>query len=76
MTPLFFEVIPAKARKYVYAAVALAMIVWGAWQAAEGDWKVAIGSLITTLVAGLAHGNVGAQDAPPPVQDAPVPPNE
>jgi hypothetical protein len=57
MNPLF-DVIPARARKYVYAAVALFMIGWGAYQAADGNWKVAVGALITTVVAGLAHANV------------------
>lgn len=64
MNPLF-EIIPARARAYVYAAVALLMIAWGAWQASQGDWKVAVGSLITTLVAGLAHANTN-KDEPPP----------
>lgn len=57
----FFDVIPAKARRYVYAAVALFMIGWGAWQAADGDWKVAVGALVTTLTAALAHANVAPE---------------
>lgn len=57
MNPLF-DIIPAKGRKYVYALVGLAALVWGAWQAADGDWKVVVGSVVTALVAGLAHANV------------------
>lgn len=67
MNPLF-EVIPAKWRAYLYAAVALLALGWGAWQAAGGDWKVAVGALITTLVAGLAHANV-KPDEPMDPQD-------
>jgi hypothetical protein len=61
MNPLF-DIIPAKARKYVYAAVALAMLVWGAYQAANGDWKVVVGSIVATLTAGLAHANTNPED--------------
>lgn len=72
MNPLF-DVIPARARKYVYAAVALLALGWGAWQAAEGDWKVTVGALVTMLVAGLAHANVTpeeeeSQDSEPPAR--------
>lgn len=69
MNPLF-DIIPARARAYVYAAVALLMIAWGAWQAADGDWKVAVGALVTTLTAALAHANTNKEDdgssQPPP----------
>lgn len=54
---VFTDIIPAKARKYVYAAVALVALVVAAWQASDGNWDVAAGSLLASLVNALAHGN-------------------
>lgn len=51
------DVIPAPARKYVYAALALAAIVFGAWQASEGDWTAFVGSLIVSLTGATAASN-------------------
>lgn len=56
MNPLN-DVIPAKARKYVYAIVTLAALVFGAWQAAGGDVEVFVGALIAALTSGLALAN-------------------
>lgn len=52
------QLIPSKARKYVYASLALAALIYAAWSAAGGNWQVAIGSLVTTLLGALAHANV------------------
>lgn len=57
--------IPPKVRKYVYITLAVAGLVYGAYQAANGDWKVAIGSLVTTLLGTLAQANVKPEDSPP-----------
>lgn len=51
------DLIPAKARKYVYGTVLLAALVFGAWQASEGNIETFIGSLIAALVNGLALSN-------------------
>ena len=53
------DVIPAKHRKYVYAAVTLAALVWGAWEASQGDWQVFTGALIAALVTATAASNTG-----------------
>lgn len=58
MTNPLADLIPAKARKYVYALAALAALVYGAWQAANGDWSEAIPALVGSLLSGLAHANV------------------
>lgn len=58
-----FQLVPAKARKYVYAAAMLLTLVWGAWQAADGDWGKALGALAGALVAQLARANVSAPDS-------------
>lgn len=64
------DLIPANARKYVYAIVALAALVYGAWQAAGGDWKAAVASLVGAAVTALAHANTNAPETPaaPPAQ--------
>lgn len=59
---LLTDVIPAKARKYVYAAVTLAALIWGAFEASQGDWRVFTGSLITALVTATAASNTPAPD--------------
>lgn len=51
------ELIPAKARKYVYGIVFLAAIVFSLYQASEGDWEIFVGGLITALVNALALSN-------------------
>ena len=56
------DVIPAKARKYVYAAVTLAALIWGAFEASQGDWRVFTGSLITALVTATAASNTTPQE--------------
>ena len=51
------DIIPARARKYFYAAAFLVVLVYGAWQASEGDWGTFVGALIAALVPGLAASN-------------------
>ena len=51
------DVLPPKARKYVYAIIALAALVWGAWQASNGDIAQFVGGLIVSLVNATAASN-------------------
>lgn len=51
------DILPARWRKYVYAVVALAALVWGVWQASGGDWQLFVGGLITALVTATAASN-------------------
>lgn len=51
------DVVPPKARKYVYAVVALAALVFGAWQVSQGDIQLFIGALVTALVTATAASN-------------------
>ena len=53
MNPLV-DLIPARARKYVYGIILLSALVFGAWQASEGNITVFIGSVIAALVNALA----------------------
>jgi hypothetical protein len=55
------ELIPAAARKYVYALLALASLVYGAYQAADGDWKQTLIALAPVLVGGLAASNTAVK---------------
>lgn len=61
---MFYDLIPAKWRKYVYAAFALLMLCWGVWQGSHGDWQVFLTGILSALVGGLAHGNVPAPEDP------------
>jgi hypothetical protein len=56
MNPLY-EVLPAKARKYVYAALSLAALVFSVYQASGGDWVLLVGGLVTALTAATAASN-------------------
>lgn len=71
MNPLF-AILPAKARKYVYAGVALVGLIWTGYQAANGDWKAAVGAVVSVIVAGVAHANVTPDSStdqnPPPTE--------
>lgn len=59
------QLVPAKVRKYVYASLALLALVYAAWQASDGNWQVALGSLVTTLLGALANANVKPNEPPP-----------
>lgn len=51
------DVLPRKARKVIYALAFLALLIYSAWQGAEGDWEQAIGSFLTAFVPLLAASN-------------------
>ena len=57
---LLTDVLPAKARKYVYAALALAAIVLGVWQASDGDWLLFAANLLGALGFSTAASNTKA----------------
>lgn len=57
MTNPLNDIVPAKYRKQVYALIALAAIVFGAWQASEGNIELFIGSLIVALSHATAASN-------------------
>lgn len=54
---MLIDIIPPKARRYVYGVLALVALVFGAVQAAGGDWKAALTALVTSAVTSLAHAN-------------------
>ena len=51
------ELLPRKVRLVIYVLLFLAALVFAAWQAAEGNWLVFVGSLLTSLTGLLAAGN-------------------
>lgn len=57
MNTVLTDVIPAKARKYVYAALFLVAIVYGAVKATGGDWFEAVGLVLGALGFGTAVSN-------------------
>ena len=56
MNPLT-NVIPSRYRKYVYAVLTLAALVYGTYQASDGDWKTFVGGLIVALTTATAASN-------------------
>ena len=57
MNPLT-DALPANVRRYWYAVLFLASVVFAAYQASEGDWALFVGGLIVALGgAALPHGN-------------------
>ena len=54
------DIIPAKWRKAVYGALALAALVVTVWQASDGDWKTALISLVGSAATAVAHANTTA----------------
>lgn len=56
MNPLT-DVIPGIARKYVYALLFLASLVWTIYQASDGDWRQFVGGLIVALTSATAASN-------------------
>lgn len=64
------DLIPAKARKYVYAIAALLAFAYGVYSACDGDWTKFGTSLVVALVNALAHANTGTDGAPAVVEDA------
>lgn len=56
------DVLPAQARKVLYALAFLALLVFTAIQASDGDWWEAVGSLLASLVPLLAVSNTPAPE--------------
>jgi len=63
------DIIPARARKYLYAALAAALAVYGIWQATEGDWTQFSVALTTAIVNIMAASNTGGGSATVYVSD-------
>lgn len=61
MTNPLTDVLPAKARKYVYAVLALAALVLAAYQATQGDWLAFAVALVGALTGGTAASNVNPE---------------
>ena len=48
---------PPKVRRYVYAVLSLAALVWGVFEVSDGDWKKLVGGLIVALTTATAASN-------------------
>lgn len=51
------DVLPARVRQVAYAILFVAALAFAAYQAADGDWLVFAGSLVTALLGALAASN-------------------
>lgn len=52
------NVLPERARQIAYAVLFVLALIFGLYQASEGDWMLFVGSLLTSLVGLLAASNV------------------
>lgn len=52
------NLIPASARKWVYAIFSVASAVYGIWEATGGNWTAFAAGLVGAATGALAHGNV------------------
>jgi len=66
MRTVLTDLIPAKARKYVYGVLFLVAFGYGLWQANDGDWKQVVAAALPVLVGALAVSNTDVQPPPPP----------
>jgi hypothetical protein len=65
---LLTDLLPAQARKYVYAVAAAALFVYGLWEVSAGDVRSFVVSVVSALVATLAAANTPASR--PEVEEA------
>lgn len=56
------DVIPAKARRYVYAAAFVGGLALAGWQASDGDWHHALGIFLADLIPALAASNTNTEE--------------
>lgn len=60
---LLTDLLPATARKYVYALAAAALFIYGLWEVSAGDLRSFFVALGSALVASLAAANTPAPKA-------------
>ncbi|VXC09413.1 hypothetical protein [Aeromicrobium sp. 9AM] len=58
MNPLT-DILPSAVRRYVYALLFLASLVWTIYQASDGDWRQFVGGVIVALTSATAASNTG-----------------
>lgn len=58
------DLIPEKARKYLYGALTFLSTVYAIWVASNGDWVQFSVSLVTALVTALATANTKPKETP------------
>lgn len=63
---LLSELLPRKVRLWVYLIVLVAMLVFTAFQAAEGDWLLFVLGLLGSFQSSLAAGNINPPQGPAP----------
>lgn len=54
------DVLPAQARKVLYAVLFVLALGFAAWQAADGDWVEFAGAVIVALFGATATSNTDA----------------
>lgn len=69
MQNVLTELLPRRVRLWLYLIVFVVLLILTAWQAADGEWGVAIVSILASLAPLLAAGNVT-----PEIEDHPTDP--
>lgn len=57
-------VLPDKARLWLYLLVTLGVMAFTAWQAAEGNWFLAVGGFLVSLQSLMSASNTGESTSP------------
>lgn len=55
------DVLPAKARKYLYAVLFVASLGFAAWQAADGNWVEFFSAIVVALFGATATSNTDVE---------------
>ncbi len=56
-----YDILPDRVRKYVYAILFVAALIFSLYQAADGDWMLFVGSVLAALVGLLAASNTAVK---------------
>lgn len=59
------NILPPRVRQTLYAGLVVAAAIFAAYQAADGDWGVFVGSALTSLISLMAASNIQLTDEPP-----------
>ena len=63
MNPIaLLQALPPAVRAAIYCIVWLASVVYGAYEAANGDWHKTLLAVIPALLGALAHANTSRAD--------------
>ena len=54
---MLYELLPPRGRQIVYALMALVVLLWGIYEASQGDWAKFAGGVVVMLTGLMAASN-------------------